>query len=332
MAATITCPNCGVENPVSDTICFFCRHRLSGEDIAPTVHVAPVKPAPTMHSAPTQAISSQAVPPQTATRLQAQALLKGRYRILRELGEGGMGAVYLAQDSQLGDRQVAIKEMSQRNMSAQEVQLAVETFKREAYMLAGLQHPNLPGIHDYFEESGHWYLVMSYIQGESLELYLAQAPGGRLPLAEVLRIAREVCDVLDYLHSHQPPIIFRDLKPSNIMRAPNGHIYLIDFGIARLFKPGQAKDTTSYGSMGYSPPEQYGRSQTTERSDIYSLGVTLYQLLSGYDPSSSPFRLPPLSTLVPNLPERLARLITRMVELDESKRPASIKEVEQELA
>lgn len=334
-SAMITCPNCGVQNPAGDTICFFCRHRLSGSDIAPTVRSVP----PNSQSAPTQPASAQSsvAPIQpisdqpSALQPSAQALLNGRYHLLQALGRGGMGAVFLAQDTQLGNRLVAVKEMSQNNLSAQDLQLAIETFKREAYLLAGLQHPNLPSIHDYFEQAGHWYLIMSFIQGESLEKYLARTSNGRLPLAEVLQIAWELCNVLGYLHNQRPPIIFRDLKPSNIMRSPDGHIYLIDFGIARLFKPGQAKDTTSYGSMGYSPPEQYGRAQTTERSDIYSLGVTLYELLSGYDPSSSPFRLPPLQSLVSTLPERLVRLITQMLELDENKRPASIKVVQQAL-
>lgn len=326
-SAMITCPNCGVQNPASDTICFFCRHRLSGSDTAPTLRsISGNQPVPAQPT-PAQPSSS----PPTIDRSPTQILLKGRYRVLQALGRGGMGAVYLAQDVELGNRLVAVKEMSQSNMSAQDVQFAVETFKREAYLLAGLQHPNLPSIHDHFEQAGHWYLVMSFIQGESLEKYLAHVPDGRLPLTEVLQIARELCDVLDYLHSQQPPIIFRDLKPSNIMRTPNGHIYLIDFGIARFFKPGQAKDTATYGSMGYSPPEQYGRTQTTERSDIYSLGVTLYELLSGYEPSSSPFRLPPLQSLVPGLPERLVSLITRMLDLDEKARPASIKAVRQVL-
>ena len=326
-SAMITCPNCGVQNPASDAVCFFCRHKLSGSDVAPTVHSmpanqpAPARPAPVQPSMPQPAID----------RSPTQILLKGRYRVVQALGKGGMGAVFLAQDTQLGNRLVAVKEMSQSNLSAEELQIAVETFKHEAYLLAGLQHPNLPSIHDYFEQAGHWYLVMSFIQGESLEKYLAHAPNGRLPLAEVLQIARELCNVLDYLHSRQPPIIFRDLKPSNIMRTPDGHIYLIDFGIARLFKPGQAKDTATYGSMGYSPPEQYGRTQTTERSDIYSLGATLYELLSGYEPSSSPFRLPPLQSLVPTLPEGLVRLINQMLDMDASKRPASIKVIQRAL-
>src|SRR5205807_6621447 len=129
---------------------------------------------------------------------------------------------------------------------------------------------------------------------------------------------------LHYLHTQQPAIIFRDLKPANIMQTTDGHLYLIDFGIARHFKPGQTKDTAAYGSMGYAAPEQYGRAQTTPRSDIYSLGAVLYQLLSGHDPSATPFRFPPLQSKVPTIPSGLATLITQMLELDEDKRPASM--------
>ena len=145
-----------------------------------------------------------------------------------------MGAVYLAQDTQLGDRLVAVKEMSQQNN--QQGQNASEGFKREAHLLASLQHPNLPSIYDHFEESGRWYLVMSFIQGETLEEYLSRAQDQKLPLEEALHIGQELCNVLNYLHTHRPPIIFRDLKPGNIMRSTDGHIYLIDFGIARHFK------------------------------------------------------------------------------------------------
>ena len=134
---------------------------------------------------------------------------------------------------------------------------------------------------------------MDFIEGQTLEDYLAKAPGEKLPLQEVLEIGIQLCKVLDYLHTRQPPIIFRDLKPANVMRAPDGHLYLIDFGIARLFKPGKKKDTIALGSPGYAAPEQHGRGQTTERADIYSLGATLHQLLSGRDPSEKPFQFPP---------------------------------------
>lgn len=306
-SAMILCANCGAQNAQSEVFCFSCGYALT-------------------------ASSSAATASSTLTgQLPAQTLLKQRYQILQRIGKGGMGAVYHAEDTSLGNRAVAIKEMGQGNGYGQQVQEARENFQQEAHLLAGLQHPNLPSIHDYFEENGRWYLVMSFIQGETLEEYLSRAHDQKLSLEETLRIGQELCNVLHYLHTHQPPIIFRDLKPSNIMCTADGHIYLIDFGIARHFKPGQAKDTASYGSAGYAPPEQYGRAQTTERSDIYSLGATLYQLLSGYDPSQSPFRFPLLQSLVPTLPKRLVELITQMVEMDVSKRPENIKVVEQEL-
>ncbi len=260
-------------------------------------------------------------------------LLKQRYLIIDKLGQGGMGAVYKAKDTQLGDRLVAIKEMSQQGLSLQEIAEAADGFKREAHMLAGLHHPNLPSIHDYFTEAGHWYLVMSCIEGETLEDYL-EAKGGWLPIKEVLDIGMKLCTVLDYLHTHQPKIIFRDLKPSNVIRTSNGYLYLIDFGIARHFKPGQTKDTVSFGSMGYAAPEQYGRAQTTTQSDIYSLGAMLHQLLTGHDPASNaptPFDFPPLRLHSQLVPASLETLIMQMVEKEAYKRPAGIAVIKQKL-
>lgn len=310
----LLCGNCGAHNAPHEHFCETCGYALAET----TPIVASSIPL-------VQAIT-------TATdQLPARTLLKQRYLILRVVGRGGMGAVYMAQDMQLGDRLVAVKEIGQANESNQSMQEAIANFKNEAHLLAGLQHPNLPSIHDYFAEAERWYLVMSFIEGETLEDYLQQAQGQKLSLAETLRLGLTLCDVLNYLHTHQPPIIFRDLKPSNIMRSADEHLYLIDFGIARHFKPGQAKDTASYGSMGYAPPEQYGKAQTTERADIYSLGVTLYECLSGYDPTQSPFNLPPLQDLVPTLPKQLVALITQMLEMNESRRPANVKVVEQTL-
>lgn len=308
----LICGNCGAPNAAHESFCSACGYSLMGGATATTV--VPSSPAAT----PTG-------------QLPATSLLNQRYRVLRTIGQGGMGAVYQAEDTLLGDRLVAVKEMSQGNLYGQQAQDSVNDFQREAHLLAGLQHPNLPSIHDYFEETGRWYLVMSFIQGETLADYLEHAQDHKLSLEETLGIGQTLCNVLDYLHTHQPPIIFRDLKPGNIMRSPDGHIYLIDFGIARHFKPGQAKDTASYGSMGYAPPEQYGKAQTTAQSDIYSLGATLYECLSGYDPSQSPFLLPSLQTLAPTLPEQLVTLITQMLEMDASKRPASVQVVEQEI-
>src|SRR5262249_15425422 len=156
-------------------------------------------------------------------------LLKQRYRIIALVGKGGMGAVYRAQDTQLGNRQVALKEMSQSALNPQEQKEAADGFKQEAIMLAHLQHPNLPSIFDHFEENRSWYLVMSFIEGETLKAYVGHTKDGKLPLSEVLQIGSELSAVLDYLHNQRPPIIFRDLKPENIMRTAGGHIYLIDF-------------------------------------------------------------------------------------------------------
>ncbi|MFL5664504.1 MAG: WD40 repeat domain-containing serine/threonine protein kinase, partial [Ktedonobacteraceae bacterium] len=194
-------------------------------------------------------------------------------------------------------------------------------------MLGGLMHPSLPRIYDHFAEAGNWYLVMDFIEGETLDERLQKAKGGYLPVEEVLAIGIQLCAVLGYLHTRQPAIIFRDLKPANIMVTPDGNIYLIDFGIARLFKPGQAKDTIAFGSPGYAAPEQYGKAQTTARADIYSLGATLHQMLTGNDPSEAPFAFVPPQAPVPEL----GQLIMHMVSMDANKRPASIAEVRQKL-
>jgi WD40 repeat protein len=257
--------------------------------------------------------------------------LKQRYHILSQIGTGGFGAVYRAEDTQLGNRLVAVKAMGQRGLNAQERARAAAAFKREALMLASLMHPNLPRIYEHFSEAGHWYLVMDFIEGQTVESYLSRTRHGYLPIEEVLDIGIQLCTVLDYLHTSRPPIVFRDLKPSNAMVTGNGHLYLIDFGIARHFKLGQSKDTIAFGSPGYAAPEQYGRTQTTPRSDIYSLGATLHQLLTGNDPSVTPFRFAPLQASGHFLLVPLARLITQMVEIDEDKRPPSMAIVKQEL-
>jgi len=216
-------------------------------------------------------------------------------------------------------------------MSPQEIIEATENFKREALLLAGLTHPNLPSIYDHFSEAGRWYLVMDFIEGETLEERLNKEPEGRLSVEEAQRIGIQLCTVLGYLHGRQPPIIFRDLKPANIMMTPDGHLYLIDFGIARHFKPGQAKDTIAFGSPGYAAPEQYGKAQTTARSDIYSLGANLHQLLTGIDPSQTPFQFAPLQQQGQPTPPGLESLIMQMLEMNESKRPDSMITIKQQL-
>lgn len=272
-------------------------------------------------------------------RLLPHRLLKQRYRILKQLGQGGMGAVYKAEDTQFGNRLLAVKEMSQAGLSPQKITEATNDFKREALMLAGLMHPNLPRIYDHFSDNGRWYLVMDYIEGETMEDYLDSAgvtfAGTKsLPLEKVLDIGIQLCNVLGYLHNRQPSIIFRDLKPSNVMITIDGHIYLIDFGIARHFKPGQARDTSAFISRGYAAPEQFGIAQTSPQSDIYSLGATLHHLLTGIHPASNQptiFDFPLLKLRGQPTPPDLTQLISQMVSKDMSKRPTSMSVVKQEL-
>src|SRR5712691_8531150 len=287
--------------------------------------------------------------------LMPSQLLNGRYRLLSQVGTGGFGAVYKAEDTHFGDRVVAIKEISLHGLKPQEAIEATDTFNREVSLLSGLDHPNLPHIYDHFTDPEHWYLVMEFIEGETLEELLqnnqltegdasvptphhsAPAPTVLSParteftLEEILDMGIQLCTVLDYLHSRQPPIIFRDLKPANIMRTSTGQLYLIDFGIARRFTPGQAKDTMPFGSPGYAAPEQYGKAQTTPRADVYSLGATLHYLLSGHDPSETPFRFMSLRLQNQRIPAALETLILHMLDVNENKRPANIATVKREL-
>ena len=221
--------------------------------------------------------------------LSPGTILQGRYNIQGTLGRGGMGAVYLAQDMRLGNRPVAVKEMiPDPSASPVEQAQAQRQFQQEASMLASLDHPNVPRVSDHFTERGKHYLVMDYVDGDTLEEIMSRTPGF-LPESQVLNWGSQLCDVLTYLHSRQPPVIFRDLKPVNVMVDSSGTVKLIDFGIARVFKPGKTTDTLKMGTMGYAPPEQYaGKGQTDVRSDIYSLGATLHHLLTRRDPTQYP--------------------------------------------
>jgi serine/threonine protein kinase len=321
------CTHCGAANPLHARFCPMCGHALGVDDTGKRDSVSSFSAV--LPAVPFSAkIPAPLISPETQVSSPQKVVLKHRYRLRKKVGSGGYGDVYKAVDSQFGDRQVAIKEMSQNGLNPQEISKASEAFKREAFMLAALTHPGLPSIYDYFAENDRWYLVMSFIEGETLEAYLNRSKNGCLPIDKVLYIGIQLASVLSYLHARKPPIIFRDLKPSNVMRTYDGQIYLVDFGIARHFKAGQPKDTIALGSPGYAAPEQYGRSQTTPQTDVYSLGVMLHQMLSGFDPSEDPFNLPPLQ--IPQYPQ-LRILISCMLEMDPKKRPASMGNIKREL-
>ena len=266
-----------------------------------------------------------------AAKVVEQPLLKKRYRIVGQVGDGGFSVVYRAEDTLDGNRRVAIKAITLHGLSSQEMIEATEAFNREMLMLSELKHRNLPRVRDHFSDTRCWYLVMDFIEGTALEKHLQGMPGGRLPLEEALDIGYLLCNVLVYLHGRHPPVIFRDLKPSNVILTADGHLALIDFGIARRFKPGQQKDTMVFGSPGYAAPEQYGKAQTTPRADIYSLGALLHQLLTGDDPAQDAFHFEPIEAKGEEALVRLNALILHMVELDEKKRPESIVVIAQEL-
>ncbi len=232
-----------------------------------------------------------------------------------------MGAVYQAKDVK---RQTvcAIKEMSLSMVSPAEREQAIDNFKSEAKILWGLNHPNLPSFTGFFNEGQRYYMVMEFIDGSTLE-ELLEHNGNPFSERRVLGWARQMCDVLEYLHSQHPPIIFRDMKPGNIMLTRNGRIKLIDFGIARFFRPAGSQDTQLLGTPGFAPPEQYGKAQTDERSDIYSLAITLFQLLTNTLPETG-FGLKDVRMINPEISPAVARALERGAALEPEERYNSV--------
>ncbi len=286
--------------------------------------------------------------------LAGSALRGGEYQIKRVIGHGGMGKVFLASHITL-ETPLALKQCRADQPLPESVALELEQllhasapdpldtpqgqdtgrqaaksaimdfptsggihtdrFLREALLLARLNHAAIPALYDYFFEDGYWYLVMEYIPGPTLSAYLRRL--GALPPLEALNYAIQLCDVLAYLHGQTPPVIFRDLKPSNIILTPAQRLALVDFGIARYFKDGQSSDTNDLGSPGYAAPEQYqGESQTDARSDLYSLGIILHEMLSGQRPAHTNQQPAPLTSLNPALSPALSALVAVATRLE----------------
>lgn len=235
-------------------------------------------------------------------------VIEGKYEILKEIGHGGMSVVYLANDTHL-NRNWAVKEVKKKGTGKND-EIVVNSLLAEANMVKKLDHPALPRIVDIIDNGVTIYIIMDFIEGESLDKVLEEY--GAQPEEKVISWAMQICDVLSYLHSQKPPIIYRDMKPANLMLKPNGNISIIDFGIAREYKEQNLADTTVLGTKGYAPPEQYS-GQTDARSDIFALGMTMHHLLTGVDPRSGEAYVP-VRQWNPELSEGIEFIINKCVE------------------
>jgi eukaryotic-like serine/threonine-protein kinase len=276
--------------------------------------------------------------------LQPGTVLRERYEILGLIDQGGMGAVYKAADVRLPGRLCAVKEiLPVPGIGAEALAQARRQFLEEASTLARLDHPGLPKVSDYFTldldgaPAGRDYLVMDYVPGRNLEQVAQEArrQGRFLDEEEVLRWTDQLCAALEYLHTQEPPVLHRDVKPANIKLTPDGRIKLVDFGLVKCLDPDDPKTVTGLrglGSLPYTPLEQYAgeMGHTDRRSDLYSLGATLYQLLTGQSPPSAQERfLEPAALRTPRqinpaVSPRLERAVLAALALHPKDRPPSV--------
>jgi serine/threonine-protein kinase len=265
-------------------------------------------------------------------------VLRSRYKVVELVGQGGMGAVYRAEDLRLDGRQCAVKEiLPDLSAPPDELSQMQDQFYREASILARLDHPNLPKVSDYFTEQDRELLVMDFVPGRDLKELVddARRRGQVLSEQQVLDWAAQLCDALEYLHSQDPPVLHRDIKPSNIKLTPRGTIKLVDFGLVKVLAQDDSRTVTvvqGRGTVQYTPLEQYGgdTGHTDARSDIYSLGATLYHLLTGTHPADAKQRFLRAGALVPprqinsRLSLRTERAIMRAMAMHPDERPKDV--------
>ena len=255
--------------------------------------------------------------------LKIGSIIDGKYKILNKVGQGGMSVVYLAMNEK-ANKQWAIKEV--RKDGVKDFELIKQGLIVETDMLKKLSHPSLPSIVDVIEDDNTFLIVMDYIQGNPLSKTLEEY--GAQSQENVVEWAKQLCDVLGYLHSRKPPIIYRDMKPANVMLKPDGSITLIDFGTAREYKSKNIADTTCLGTIGYAAPEQFGgMGQTDARTDIYCLGATLYHLVTGMNPCEPPYEIKPIRQINPALSNGLEKIIMKCTQRDPDARYQSCAEI-----
>ena len=328
--AVIKCPNCQFESTDGRKFCSQCGFPLrpdtkiigektanfAEDDFSMDEFDLDHKPEPPPTPAPAKKSSNGLLAP--------GAILQSRYKITKLIGQGGMGAIYLADDTRFSNRVCVIKEMLDHFTDEEQRAIATSNFLREADMLSSMHHEGIPEVYDRFSEGNRHYLVMEYIQGIDLEQKLEQASE---PFDEksVLNWAIQICDILSYLHNQKPPIIYRDMKPANIILTKSGKIYMVDFGIARFFNP--IKKGTMVGTQGYAPPEQY-RGLMEPRSDIFALGATMHHLLTSRDPQEEPpFSFPKVRQLNNKISQSTEKLIEKSLEKDAGDRYESAEDM-----
>lgn len=303
--ATITCPSCNFESDSDKKFCGQCGFPLKSD----TSKI--FETSPNLNDA-------EAPPPKVLNGLlKPNMVLQSRYKITKLIGQGGMGAIYIADDTRFSNRVCVIKEMLDHFTDEEQRRIATTNFMREADMLSNMHHEGIPEVYDRFSEGNRHYLVMEYIQGIDLEQRIDQADE---PFDEksVLNWAIQICDILSYLHNQKPPIVYRDMKPANLILTKAGKIYMVDFGIARFFNP--VKKGTMVGTQGYAPPEQY-RGLMEPRSDLYALGATMHHLLTGRDPQEEPpFSFPKVRELNSVISISTEKIIEKALERDVSDR------------
>jgi len=323
------CSRCYTANTPTARFCRTCGNSLFIGQLP--VSTAPNPPISYPQPQSTYASPSNYNQSHDTGMLPVNSFINNRYTILQTVGKGGMGAVYQAIDTRL-NRVCAVKEMSLSiaGVSVAEKQISINNFKKESEILASLDHRYIPKVYDHFEDHDRYYMVMSFVEGQTLA---EQMEINQQPLAEAMvrSIAEQLCEVLYYLHNQSKPIIFRDLKPQNIMIQTNGQIKLIDFGIVRLYDPKKKKDTHLLGTQGFAAPEAYS-GQTSPRSDIFSLGMTLYCLLTFQEPPDvvKVRTFDPSNHLAKYSPE-LQKIITKAIKFDEKDRWQSTNEMYQTL-
>jgi serine/threonine-protein kinase len=271
--------------------------------------------------------------------------LWSRYRIIYLVGQGGMGAIYQAEDTRLEGRLCALKEViPEPGDSPEHLEQIQAQFHREASVLARLDHPNLPKVSDYFLYGGRDYLVMDFVPGQDLRELIEEARSKEkfLPEDQVLIWAEQLCDALEYLHSQDPPVLHRDIKPANIKLTPTGTIKLVDFGLVKLMAPDDSRTITvlqGRGTVQYTPLEQYGgdTGHTDVRSDIYSMGATIYHLLTAQPPLEAkqrflqPGAMPSIRAINPQVSLYVEDVVAHAMAMHPDDRPSSIDELRAEL-